>query len=188
MYLTYKRGRALAAGLAAKPRSLFAPVRQELRAFPSVCAALGHINNARYLDLASLGRLTWFARSGLAPQLFRERYRFLIVGAAVTYRREIPCWAPFFLETRLVEYDERWVCFLCSFELAQAPGVSTPRVAARVLTRGQLRKRAGTGSLPSLLSASGRVVEPCPPLPEDVAEQLKVQDLTVDVIRRQEGR
>jgi len=185
MYLTVQYGKALAAGLGPKARSILTPVRQELRAYPSLCDALGHVNNARYLDIATVGRLAWFARSGLGARLFRERYTYLIAGAALTYRREIPRWSSFTLDTRLVEYDERWVCFLSSFELEQQ---GSPRVAARVLIRGQLRKRNGTGSLPGLLQAIGAMAEPCPPLPEDVAEQLKVQDLTVDVIRRQEGR
>lgn len=185
MYLAWQYGRAFAAGLSPAPGGLFEPVRQTLRAAPSLCDAQGHVNNARYLDLAGVGRTHWFARNGAGPYLMRERYTFLIAGAAVTYRREIPRWARFELETRLVEYDARWVCFLASFELEQPGAV---RVAARVLIRGQLRKRDGSGSLPDLLAAMRRVAEPCPALPPDVAEQLKAQDLTVDVIRRQEGR
>ena len=185
MYLSWQYGRAFAAGLAPSAQSIFTPVRQRLRAAPSLCDALGHVNNARYLDLASVGRAHWFARLGAGPHLLRERYTYLIAGAALTYRREIPRWAPFELETRLLEYDARWACFLSSFELVQP---DANRVAARVLIRGRLRKRDGSGSLPDVLAALNRVPEPCPELPEDVREQLKAQDLTVDVIRRQEGR
>jgi len=61
-----------------------------------------------------------------------------------------------------VEYDARRVCFLSSLKLAQD---SATRVAARVLTLGQLRRRYGTGSLPAL----------------------KERNLTVDVIRGHES-
>ena len=185
MYLAVQYARAMAAGLSAPARSILEPVRVELQAAPSLCDALGHINNARYLDLIGVGRARWFARMGLGPSLLRGRYAFPIAGAAITYRREIPRWARFALETRLVEYDARWVCFLSSFELVQHGEV---RVAARALTRGQLRKQDGSGSLPALLASLQREAEACRPLPADVIEQLKAQDLTVDVIRRQEGR
>ena len=185
MYLTWQRGKAMAAAWGTRSPSFLSPVRQELRAFPSLCDTLGHVNNARYLDLVGLGRFEWFARLGAGPRLLRERYTYLIAGAALTYRREIPRWSRFSLQTQLVEYDERWVCFLSSFELVQD---GATRVAARALTRGQLRRRDGTGSLPTLLQAMDVMAEPCPPLAEDLAAQLEAQNLTVDVIRRHEGR
>ena len=117
---------------------LLAPVRQNLRAWPWLCDALGHINNARYLDLLSYGRAAWLADSGLLRPLLFNRYSFIVAGINAVYRRPIPRMTPFSLETRVAGFDDKWAYYEQTFHLDHD---QRGKIAARFLTCGQLHHR-----------------------------------------------
>ena len=160
------------------------PVRVELRAWPWLCDALGHVNNARYLDLADLGRGAWLARTGLLTRVLRQRYSFLVAGTSIVYRREIPRFAAFALETQVVGYDERWLSFSVTYLVRHNDGVE--RVAARAIVRGQIRGKAGAVS-PLTLSRELALTAPSTP-PPDLTAAWHAQDSLVDAIRARDGR
>jgi acyl-CoA thioesterase FadM len=111
-----------------------------MRAWPWLCDAYGHINNARYLDLTSTARLQWLVSVGAIRRVIANRYSFLVAGVAAVYRRPIPRLATFRVATRVAAYDQRWVCYEQVFLLGAG---SEGQVAARFLTRGQLRNPGG---------------------------------------------
>jgi acyl-CoA thioesterase FadM len=119
---------------------LFAPVMQQLRAWPWLCDFQGHVNNARYLDLMSKGRLEWLLQNGLFRAVFSQRIAFLIAGLGGVYRRAIPRMAEFALQTRMAAFDERWLYYEHTFRLGPEQGGA---IAARFLARGQLRIPGG---------------------------------------------
>jgi acyl-CoA thioesterase FadM len=119
---------------------LFATVTQELRAWPWLCDMQGHVNNARYLDLLTDGRVEWLSRNGLLRSVLLKRLGFLVAGLAGVYRRPIPQFAPFTLQTRVAAYDERWLYYEQTFLLGpEQRGL----VAARFLSRGVISSRGG---------------------------------------------
>src|SRR6476469_6482570 len=94
---------------------LLAPVQQPMRAWPWLCDSLGHINNVRYLDVAQDGRIFWLAQMGLVRKVMRGRVSFLVTGMNGLYRRPIARMAPFTVETRLVAFDARFICYRQTF-------------------------------------------------------------------------
>jgi acyl-CoA thioesterase FadM len=185
MFSVLQHGKVFATALAETRIAVLDPVRQELRAWPWLCDMLGHINHAKYLELASLGRVAWFVRTGLVRPLWQGGYSFPIAGAAMTYRREIPRMSRFAMETQVVAYDARWLCF-CSTFLRGSDGAE--QIAARVVIRGQLRQRDQRADLPGLMQRLGLEPDGSPFLPEDVAAQLQAQDAVVEFIRKRESR
>jgi acyl-CoA thioesterase FadM len=185
MFSVLQHGKVLATALTEKRIDVLEPVRQDLRAWPWLCDMLGHINHAKYLELASLGRVAWLVRTGLARPAWQGGYTYVIAGAAMTYRREIPRMSRFVMETQLVAYDARWLCFCSTFWRAHD---GAEQIAARVVIRGQLRQRNQRADLPSLMQRLGLEPGSSPFLPEDVAAQLQAQDAVVDFIRKRESR
>lgn len=168
-----------------EPLGLYEPVRQELRAWPWYCDALGHVNNARYLDLADLGRMSWLARRGLLRTMIRQGHSFLVAGVSLTYRRPIPRMAHFALETQVVDCDERWLSFSSTFLLKHA---GRELVAARGIVRGQVRVRNAPANPLELVRSKGAEPERSHPLPADADAALRAQDICIDVIRARDGR
>jgi acyl-CoA thioesterase FadM len=126
--------------LSASKRSsdVLAPVRQNLRAWPWLCDHLGHVNNARYLDLLSLGRAEWLANAGLLRPVIFNGYSFIVGGINAVYRRQIPRMALFSMETRVAGFDDRWSYHEHTFHLQHD---QRGKIAARFLTSGQLFHR-----------------------------------------------
>jgi acyl-CoA thioesterase FadM len=184
MFMALEQAKALLAGTRAGRSAPLEPVRQELRAWPWLCDALGHVNNARYLDLADVGRMTWLARLGLLRAAIREGHTYLIAGASLTYRRQIPRFSRFALETQVVAYDERWLCFSSTF-LLQHNG--RERIAARAVVRGQVRASGQALNPIELMRRVGGGSQPLPDQPADVAAALRAQDATIEVIRGREA-
>jgi len=159
---------------------LLAPVTLPTRAWPWLCDSLGHVNNVRYLDVAQDGRIGWLAQMGLVRGVLLGRLSFLVVGMSGLYRRAIPRMAPFVLETRLVAFDERFVCYLQTFRLGHD---ARGKVAARFLCRGQLRDPGGALSPVACMRRFGlELATPAEP-PADVSEWLRAQDAALDAVR-----
>ncbi|HTU58076.1 MAG TPA: acyl-CoA thioesterase [Polyangiales bacterium] len=185
MFLPFEYAKVLLGRDRAEPLGVFEPVRLELRAWPWLCDALGHVNNARYLDLADVGRLGWLARRGLLRKTLRQRSTFVIAGASLTYRRSIPRLAPFVLETQLVDFDERWLCFTSTF-LLQDNGREL--VAAHGVVRGQVRVRNKPARPYELIRTEG--IEPTRPqqLTQDITAFVHAQEASLNLIRNRDTR
>jgi acyl-CoA thioesterase FadM len=67
-----------------------------------------HLNNGRYLSLMDYARTHLLARTRLLEHILRSRWQPLIGAAWVTYRRSLPLFAAFALNSRLVCWDDRW--------------------------------------------------------------------------------
>ena len=70
-----------------------------------------HMNNASYLSHAEYARWEWSAFSGLMSKSFRDKAPFIVTGAFVRWRREIPPLKKFDIESRLGGIDDRnmWI-------------------------------------------------------------------------------
>ncbi len=81
-----------------KPRGAVSRLR--LRASRADCDWLGHINNARYLELFDAGRTDLFLRLGLFEQARREKWHMVVGTMNVRYRKEVRAGARFEIESR----------------------------------------------------------------------------------------
>lgn len=160
---------------------LLAPVAQPLRAWPWLCDFQGHVNNARYLDLMSAGRLEWLLQNGLFRPVVTGRMAFLVAGLGGVYRRAIPRMAAFELQTRVAAFDERWLYYEHTFRLGHR---QTGAIAARFLVRGQLRSPNGAMSPRDSLRRCGlELPATSPPAPPDLEVWNAAQAACLEVIR-----
>jgi acyl-CoA thioesterase FadM len=162
-------------------KDVLATLRQPLRAWPWLCDQLGHINNARYVDLLGYGRLHWLLETGLFGPVLKQRMSFVIAGVGGVYRRPIPRMGHFVLESRLAAYDARWLYHEQTFRLGvRGEGL----VAARFISRGQILLR-GEGLAPreALERCKLRMPEQMPIAPPDLEAWVGAQDACLDQMR-----
>ena len=110
-YINFIRIPALAIGAHLRPLpklGLLETDCQRMRVWPSAIDVNLHMNNARYLDMMDYGRVHLLARTGILRTVVRARWMAVVGATWVTYRRSLPVFARFTLDTRLVCWDERW--------------------------------------------------------------------------------
>jgi acyl-CoA thioesterase FadM len=96
-------------GLVAASRvDLLATTRVSLRVWPNDLDINFHVNNGRYLALADIGRIHWFAVTG-ALAVARRQKAFPVVGDAIAkFRRDLKAFQTFEIHTRLIGWDPKW--------------------------------------------------------------------------------
>jgi acyl-CoA thioesterase FadM len=96
-------------GLAAASRvDLLATTRVSLRVWPNDLDINFHVNNGRYLALADIGRIHWFAVTGALAVACRQK-AFPVVGDAIAkFRRDLKAFQAFEIHTRLIGWDRKW--------------------------------------------------------------------------------
>jgi acyl-CoA thioesterase FadM len=95
--------------LIGKPRvDLLSATRVRLRVWPHDLDFNLHVNNGRYLALADIGRIHWFARSGTLVVGRRQKAMPVIGDVIAKFRHELRVFQVFEIETRLLGWDEKW--------------------------------------------------------------------------------
>lgn len=89
-----------------------------------------HLNNARYMMLADLGRMDIFFRSGLMREARKRHWGPLLGGLQVAYVREIRVWQRFTLVSTVETWEGRQIIGRHRFLLEDG------RTAAAILTTG----------------------------------------------------
>ena len=156
-------GRMFWKGLTLKARRPLEPLeasRLRFRVWPTDLDINLHMNNGRYLGVMDLGRLDLAFRTGLGRALTRHRWKPLVGGLTMRYRRSLELFARYELHTRMLGWDAKWCYleqrFLKGDELI-AEGV------VRLLFRGQAGNIASADLLREI-----RYEGPAPELPEAV--------------------
>jgi acyl-CoA thioesterase FadM len=67
-----------------------------------------HMNNARYLSMMDYARTHLLARTGLLEHIVRARWQPLVGAVWMTYRRSLPLFSRFRIDSKLVCWDDRW--------------------------------------------------------------------------------
>jgi acyl-CoA thioesterase FadM len=95
--------------LIAAPRvGLLTTTTVSLRVWPNDLDVNLHVNNGRYLALADIGRIHWFALTG-ALGVARRQKAFPVVGDAIAkFRRDLKVFQTFEIQTRLIGWDRKW--------------------------------------------------------------------------------
>ena len=94
----YVWGRLLRVALTSKSRGAYRlgeESRLSFRCLPSDIDSNVHLNNARYMMLADLGRIDLFLRAGLLGLARRKKWAPMMGGVQSVYVREIRLWRRF---------------------------------------------------------------------------------------------
>jgi acyl-CoA thioesterase FadM len=92
------------------PRARFLdPIRTEIRVWPNDLDFNFHLNNGRYLTLMDLGRFDLTIRTGLVRAVFSKGWLPVLATASIQFYRSIGPFQKFFLQTKIVHWDEKWV-------------------------------------------------------------------------------
>lgn len=108
-----------------------------LRILPNDLDINNHVNNGRYLALLDLASVQLFIRSGLAGYMWKNRFRPVIGGVTITYRKGLKLFEHAMLSIQLHAWDSRWNYF--RFEFRNAKG----ELAAAGFFKGAFYSRQG---------------------------------------------
>ena len=135
--------------------------RLRLHVWPNDIDLNLHMNNARYLSIMDYARTHLLARTRLLEHIVRSRWKPLVGAVWVTYRRSLPLFSAFGLNSRLVCWDERWFYIEQTF-------MGREGLAAVGWVKGILRDQRGSVEPQTVIEgvASGLV---SPPMPEAIA-------------------
>jgi len=135
--------------------------RLRMRVWPNDIDFNFHVNNARYLSLMDYGRVHMLARTRLLAHILRLRWKPLVGAVWITYRRSLPLFSEYWLNSRTVCWDERWFYMEQTF-------TSHEGLAAVGWVKAVLRDASGTVDPRRALEAiaPGTV---SPPMPESMA-------------------
>jgi acyl-CoA thioesterase FadM len=138
--------------LTGKPADGNEPFRIKMRAWPWYCDAYLHMNNASYLRVAEDARWAWLAKTRLLKRSLSERWLWLLGGADLIFRREIPLMSPFEVVSQVIGADQRWLYVSQEFVLPDG------KMAGRLLIREMVRSRKGLISPEEVAAAGGLVI------------------------------
>ena len=76
--------------------------------WPTDCDLNFHLNAGRFISLMDVARMEFIARTGLLRRLLKKKWRPIMGGIVVRYRREIRPFERFTIRTRVLGWDEKW--------------------------------------------------------------------------------
>ncbi len=105
MYIWFRFIRMLATAKSRGPFRAGDESRFAFRCLPTDIDFNGHMNNARYLALADIGRIDIFARSGMLKLRRTRGWAPMMGGVQAVYLREIRLWRKFEVITTIETWD-----------------------------------------------------------------------------------
>lgn len=150
-------------GLTLKGRAPLEPLGTSVlrfRVWPNDLDVNLHMNNGRFLSVMDLGRFDLSFRTGLGRAMLRNRWKPLVGGITMRYRRSLEPFARYELHTRLLGWDAKWVYLEQRF-------LRGGEVAAEGIVRALFRGREGNVPTATVLAGIG-YTGPEPELPEPV--------------------
>lgn len=76
-----------------------------------------HMNNASYLKYMDRGRLEHAVTTGLLARMLSARCNLVVANTEISYIRELLPWQVFWLRTRLLGWDEKYVYYDQRFDV-----------------------------------------------------------------------
>lgn len=115
--------------------------RSRFRVWPTDLDLLNHVNNGRYLSLMDVARFDLIQRNGVMTVFKREGWYPVVVGQTISYRKSLNPWQRFWIESRILGFDDQAVYLEQRFV---RPDVKRrPEVHARAIVRARILRRAG---------------------------------------------
>ena len=163
----YVWARLLRVAAGARRRGPFGPgseSRLAFRCYPGDIDFNLHLNNARYLMLADLGRIDIFIRSGLAAVMKSHGWAPILGGLQVAFSREIRLWEKFEIVSSLETADDTQ--FIGLHRFVKTGG----EAAAQIITTGGLYERKNRRFVPAA-EVYRTLGYDAPPLPQAADEE-----------------
>jgi acyl-CoA thioesterase FadM len=137
--------------------------RLSFRCLPTDIDSNLHLNNARYMMLADMGRIDLFARAGLIQLARRRRWAPMMGGLQAVYVREIRLWKRFDVVSTIETWEDTQVIGRHRFVLEDG------RTAAVVMTTAGVYDFANRRFIPvdEIVGMLGDPVRPRPPSEEE---------------------
>lgn len=165
MYVWLRLARMIAT---ARSRGRYRPgeeSRLRFRCLPTDIDTNLHLNNARYMMLADIGRIDIFARSGLITLARKRRWAPMVGGLQAVFVREIRLWQRFDVVSTIETWEGLQVIGRHRFVLEDGS------TAAIVLTTAGVYDFANRRFMPidEIVAALGASARPRPPDNEELA-------------------
>lgn len=165
MYVWLRLARMMATARSRGRYSLGEESRLSFRCLPTDIDTNGHLNNARYMMLADVGRIDIFARAGLIALARKNRWAPMMGGLQAVYAREIRLWKTFEVVSTIETWEDTQVIGRHRFVLDDG------RTAAVVMTTAGIYDFAGRRFIPldDIVAMLGGAARPRPPSAEERA-------------------
>ena len=140
------------------PLGLFDTHVSHHRAWPWDTDMFGELNNGRILTLFELGRWESTVRLGLLKPFLSGKHTLAVAGVSVRYRKRIPIFQKYRMQTRMLGYDARF--FYVDQSMWQGDTAMN-----QMLLRAAIRDTSGTVPPRDFLERMGKPTEQ-PGLPD----------------------
>ena len=163
MYVWLRLARMIATARSRGRYSLGEESRLSFRCLPTDVDTNLHLNNARYMMLADVGRIDIFARAGLLGLARRRRWAPMMGGLQAVYAREIRLWKKFEVVSTLETWEDTQVIGRHRFVLEDG------RTAALLMTTAGIYDFPGRRFVPidDIVAELGVETKPRPPSEEE---------------------
>jgi len=115
--------------------------RSRFRVWPTDLDVLNHMNNGKYLSIMDVARFDMIIRTGTWQLLKQRGWYPVVVGQTISYRKSLNPWQRFWIETKILGFDEQAVYIEQRFVRPDAAG--KPEIYARAYLRARFLKRSG---------------------------------------------
>ena len=158
MYPALRAIHGIAAGVLAPRVPLHEPYVTHHRVWPWDGDMYFELNHGRALTLFEVARWRWAAQTGFVTLFRKHRISFAVAGVSVRYRRRLPVFARYRVETRIVGWDEKF------FYVVQSSWQGA-ECAHQILVRAALKSPRGTLPPAEVMVLAGEEPE-SPPMPD----------------------
>jgi acyl-CoA thioesterase FadM len=162
----YVWGRLARMALTAKSRGRYRmgdESRLTFRCLPTDIDSNLHLNNARYMMLADIGRIDIFVRAGLLAHARKQGWAPMMGGLQAVYVREIRLWKRFDVVSTIETWEDTQVIGRHRFELEDG------QTAALVMTTAGIYNFRERRFMPidEIIAELGHTITPRPPSEEE---------------------
>ncbi len=130
------------------------PCRTPFRVLPTDLDVLRHVNNGIYFSLMDLARVDLITRAGLAKRISDKGWYPVVVAETIQFRRSLTLFDKFWIETRVLGWDEK------AFVLEQRFIRGDEPVAAALVRARFLAREGGTVAPAEVLTVGDEVPDP----------------------------
>lgn len=115
--------------------------RSRFRVWPTDLDILRHMNNGKYLSIMDVARFDLIQRNGVWTLFAREGWYPVVVGQTISYRKSLNPWKRFWIESRILGFDDQAVYMEQRFVRPDAE--RRPDIHARAIVRARILRRSG---------------------------------------------
>ncbi|MGJ0204747.1 thioesterase family protein [Leucobacter sp. gxy201] len=115
--------------------------RSRFRVWPTDLDVLNHMNNGKYLSIMDVARFDLIQRNGVMGLFKQEGWYPVVVGQTISYRKSLNPWKRFWIESKILGFDEQAVYMEQRFVRPNAQ--RRPEIYARAFVRARILRRAG---------------------------------------------